>query len=84
MHIASVYDPSYTIWYDDVECNGTEWRLNDCYISELDVNNCTHSDDASVRCNAPIDSGTFTLHICIQYIFVLCTQNQKILKQHTT
>ena len=37
-----------TIVLDDVQCTGTETRLVDCMASS--TNDCTHSEDASVRC----------------------------------
>ena len=35
---------------DDVDCSGSENRLFDCPHLGLGINNCGHSEDASVRC----------------------------------
>ena len=43
------------IWLDDVNCAGTEPRLLDC-PSLTGLHDCTHSEDAGVRCQ-----GTATL-----------------------
>jgi hypothetical protein len=34
----------------DVQCRGTETRLIDCVIPVFGTNNCTHIEDAGVRC----------------------------------
>ena len=38
------------IWYDDVECSGSETYLTQCSHTALGVHNCSHDDDASVVC----------------------------------
>ncbi len=40
------------IWLDQVECFGNESRLIDCRASTLGIHDCTHSEDAGVRCSA--------------------------------
>ena len=47
------------IWLDQVECLGTESRLTDCLADPFGVHDCTHADDAGVRC-----AGTAT--VCTQ------------------
>ena len=37
------------IYKQNIQCNGSENTLEDCPASE-DVYDCTHSDDAGVRC----------------------------------
>ena len=39
---------SGAIFLADVECNGTERSLDEC--SSSDANDCSHSEDAGVRC----------------------------------
>ena len=39
-----------SIWLDDVNCSGTESRLDNCTARAIGSNNCGHSEDAGVRC----------------------------------
>ena len=39
------------IWLDDVQCSGSEARLLDCSSAAIGVHDCTHYEDASVRCD---------------------------------
>ena len=39
-----------SILLDDVGCTGNESRLIDCPHRGLGVHDCTHADDAGVRC----------------------------------
>ena len=39
-----------SILLDDVSCIGNESRLIDCSHSGLGVHDCTHADDAGIRC----------------------------------
>ena len=34
----------------DVECSGTESSLKDCSKSLIEINSCTHMQDAGARC----------------------------------
>ncbi len=38
------------IWFDNVQCVGTETRLIDCPANPLGTHNCVHIEDAGVRC----------------------------------
>ena len=38
------------IYIENVQCNGSESTLEDCPASEVGVHDCTHSEDAGVRC----------------------------------
>ena len=38
------------IWLDQVGCRGTESRLIDCPHNPLGVHDCSHIEDAGVRC----------------------------------
>ncbi len=39
------------IWLDNVACTGSEPRLQDCSHPGWGEQNCSHGEDASVRCN---------------------------------
>ena len=41
---------SGVIWLDDVNCIGTEYSLTDCSTGILRLQNCSHNQDAGVRC----------------------------------
>ena len=38
------------IWLDNVVCTGNETRLYDCQNTGIGVHNCSHIEDAGVRC----------------------------------
>ena len=38
------------IWLANIFCSGTESHLLSCYYNKLKEHNCSHSEDASVRC----------------------------------
>ena len=38
------------IWLDNLQCNTSESRLEDCPNKGLLVNDCTHNQDAGVEC----------------------------------
>jgi hypothetical protein len=49
------------IFLDDVRCNGLENRLFDCSHRGIEVEDCSHSQDAGVTCVAG-ETGFITKH----------------------
>ena len=47
------------ILLDNVNCDGTEFRLIDCSASPIGTHNCFHSEDAGVSCVLGMFSGDF-------------------------
>ena len=40
-----------SVLVDSVVCSGNEVRLLDCSIGSMGTTNCTHANDAGVRCS---------------------------------
>ena len=38
------------VFYDQVQCTGSELRLHDCNRNPLEQNSCSHSTDVGVTC----------------------------------
>ena len=47
-------DGTGEIWYDNVDCRGNETRLIDCPSTITGRHDCTHIEDAGVRCGGDI------------------------------
>lgn len=45
-----------TIWLDDVDCTGTETRLDQCPMKALGTSDCVHSEDVAVKCEVSAGS----------------------------
>ena len=42
------------IWYDNVDCVGSETNLTQCSHSDIEVHSCNHSQDAGVVCGGKL------------------------------
>jgi len=40
------------IWLDNLNCIGNEWTIGNCSHLGWGFHDCSHSEDASVRCSA--------------------------------
>ena len=50
------------IWLDDVNCQGNETSVVHCGHRGWGINNCVHSEDASVVCYEPSSGGKSAEH----------------------
>ena len=48
------------IWLDNVSCRGTETNITSCPHDDWGSHNCGHSDDVSVNCTGPPNTGMVT------------------------
>lgn len=47
----SVFGPGEgPVWLDDVDCNGSEDSILNCYHRDLGVHNCQHTEDVGIIC----------------------------------
>ena len=44
------------IWFDNVQCLGTERRLIECRADPVGIHNCAPNEDAGVRCQASVST----------------------------
>ncbi|KAL8562352.1 hypothetical protein ACOMHN_066066 [Nucella lapillus] len=54
--VASYGQGSGPIWMDDLDCTGSEPNIASCRHSGYGVNNCDHTEDASVICTTTSDT----------------------------
>ena len=40
------------IWLDDVQCQGHEENIGNCFHNGIGEHNCAHYEDAGVKCNS--------------------------------
>ena len=60
---------SGSIWLDSITCTGSELTLADCGHFGVGIfRQCSHSEDASVRCSGETGQIIITLHIISLYI----------------
>lgn len=45
-------------WLDNVQCRGTEAQLIACRANPLGNENCAHTEDAGIRCQAGMQLGS--------------------------
>lgn len=73
MYGGAVYGQgSGPIWLDDVDCVGTEARIQDCQHATWGTHNCEHTEDASINCLP--SRGGISFHIFFsnsQYIIMM-------------
>ena len=63
------------IWLDDVQCLGNERSIEDCQHSGWGIENCGHSEDASVICLS------MTMHTSFSKLYRgHCAQNDSTLR----
>ena len=41
------------IWLNSVNCYGTELNIQNCLHSGWEINDCSHGEDAGVKCGIP-------------------------------
>ena len=61
------------IQIDNVQCTGTESRLQDCPL--LRTHNCAHSEDAGVECISKLPFGicTASVELCLCFPIIVCS-----------
>eukprot|EP00105_Crassostrea_gigas_P042487 XP_019926635.1 PREDICTED: deleted in malignant brain tumors 1 protein [Crassostrea gigas] len=59
------------IWLDNVKCEGTEARIQDCKHDAWGTNNCDHTEDASINCLPSIGGISFHIFSNPQYFIMI-------------
>ena len=63
------------IWLDDVDCNGSEDSIFDCYHNDIGVHNCQHSEDVGIICGKHKIKSTSCrkkIFCSVNFFFYLC------------
>ena len=64
------------IWLDNIQCTGTESRLDQCPHNGIGVHNCIHSEDTGVRCTSkPL---SWNLRICTHMYLKITTYHKYV------
>ena len=59
------------IWFNSVNCSGTELNIKDCSHGGWEINNCSHGEDAGVKCAIPIGKHLQYVHSTSSHLVVI-------------
>ena len=68
--LGNVVDGTGQILLDDLQCTGRESRLIDCPHRGLGIHDCSHNEDAGVRCSPGISTLMMHNYITVVYLKV--------------
>ena len=61
---ASFGEGTGRIWLNNLQCVGSELFLTNCFVNASEINTCTHSQDAGVRCPQGMELDIKLHNIC--------------------
>ena len=71
------------IWYDNLECTGSETNLTQCPHDGIGTHNCDHSEDAGVTCFGMSFSRVQQIVIVTHCLVIVLTISELFSYQHT-